>query len=279
MKPSMDLNCDLGESFGAYTIGMDEAVIPYITSANIACGYHAGDPMVMERTVALCKKHHVRVGAHPGFPDLPGFGRRNMNVTPDEARAYVIYQVGALKGFCEAAGIRLFHVKPHGALYNMAAKDYGLAAAICEAVKEVDDRLVLVAPGGSCMMDAAKSMGLSFAGEVFADRGYKSDGTLVPRGQEGAMIEDEEAAIARVVRMATEGRVKAVDGQDIKIQADSICVHGDGKKALIFVKKIRQALMEAGITVLPYDIRPQGTPGTEPERPEPTGTDICFCGR
>lgn len=247
--PSIDLNCDLGESFGAYKIGMDQEVIPYITSANIACGYHAGDPMVMEQTVALCKEHRVHVGAHPGFPDLPGFGRRNMNVTPDEAHAYVLYQIGALKGFCDAAGIRLSHVKPHGALYNMAGKDYNLAMAICGAIREVDDSLILLALSGSCMIDAARTMGLPCASEVFADRGYRSDGSLVPRGQEGAMIEDEAAAIDRVIRMVTEGKVTAVDGQDIAIQADSVCVHGDGKKALVFAAKIRRALEAGGIAV------------------------------
>lgn len=244
---AIDLNCDLGESFGVYTIGMDEAVIPYITSANIACGCHAGDPMVMERTVALCRENGVCVGAHPGFPDLAGFGRRNMDVTPDEVRAYVTYQVGALKGFCDAAGIRLNHVKPHGALYNMAGKDYALAMAVCEAVKAIDGSLILLALSGSRMIEAANAIGLPCASEVFADRGYRCDGSLVPRGQAGALIEDEDTAIARVIRMAKTGKVKTVDGQDIRIQADSVCVHGDGKKALEFVKKIRQALESAGI--------------------------------
>lgn len=247
--PSIDLNCDLGESFGAYKIGMDEAVIPFITSANIACGFHAGDPVVMEKTVALCGKFQVRAGAHPGFPDLIGFGRRNLAVTPEEARAYVMYQIGALKSFCDGAGIRLHHVKPHGALYNMAGKDYRLARAVCEAVKAVDDGLVLLALSGSQMIAAAKDVGLSYASEVFADRGYQSDGSLVPRGQDGAMIEDEDMAIHRVVRMALEGKVTAIDGTDVAIQADSVCVHGDGEKALAFVRKIKAALEAEGVAV------------------------------
>lgn len=247
--PSIDLNCDLGESFGAYKIGMDEAVIPYITSANIACGYHAGDPVVMEKTVALCREYQVHAGAHPGFPDLTGFGRRNMNVSPEEARAYVLYQVGALKGFCDAAGICLSHVKPHGALYNMAGKDYALARAVCEAVREVDTGLTLLALSGSEMIKAARDVGIPYASEVFADRGYRSDGSLVPRGQAGAMIEDEDTAAARVVRMAVEGKVTSVDGTDIGIQADSVCIHGDGGRALAFVKKLRDALKAAGIEV------------------------------
>ena len=216
--PYIDLNCDLGESFGAYTIGMDEKVIPFITSANVACGFHAGDPLVMQRTVALCKQSGVAVGAHPGFPDLQGFGRRQMKLTPAEAKACVQYQIGALKAFCDAAGVPLHHVKSHGALYNMAGKDRALADAICVAVKE-----------------------------VFADRGYRPDGSLVPRGTPGAMIEDEDEAIARVIRMVTEGKVTANDGTDIAIQADSVCVHGDGPKALAFVEKIGAALQAAGV--------------------------------
>ena len=177
---SVDLNCDLGESFGAYTIGMDEAVIPLITSANVACGYHAGDPLVMAKTVARCREAGVHVGAHPGFPDLMGFGRRSMNVSPAEAKAYIQYQLGALSAFCRAAGVPLRHVKPHGALYNMAAKDEKLARAVVEGICEVDDRLILLALSGSEMLLAAEKAGLRAASEVFADRGYQSDGTLVP---------------------------------------------------------------------------------------------------
>lgn len=245
----IDLNCDLGESFGAYTIGLDSQVIPFITSANVACGFHAGDPVVMEKTVALCRASQVQVGAHPGFPDLSGFGRRNMTVSPFEAKAYVKYQVGALKAFCDAEGLRLHHVKPHGALYNMAGKDYALARAIAEAVQEIDSRLTLLALSGSQMIQAAKDLGLPFASEVFADRAYQSDGSLVPRSQPGAMIEDEDLAVSRVVRMALEGKVTAIDGKDIEIQADSVCVHGDGPKALAFAQKISEELRAAGVAI------------------------------
>ncbi|MFT4007893.1 MAG: 5-oxoprolinase subunit PxpA [Lacrimispora sp.] len=247
--PVIDLNCDLGESFGAYKMGLDEEVLPYVTSANIACGFHGGDPLVMEKTVALCKKYGVRAGAHPGFPDLVGFGRRNMNLSPKEVKASVMYQIGALKAFCSGAGIRLCHLKPHGALYNMAAKDYKLAEAICQAVKEADDSLILLALSGSEMLRAAKDTGLSAASEVFADRAYQSDGSLVPRSREGALIEDEDLAVRRVIRMAKEGVVEAIDGSTVSIEADSVCVHGDGAKALEFVKKIREGLLEAGVEV------------------------------
>lgn len=247
--PVIDLNCDLGESFGAYKMGLDEEVLPYVTSANIACGFHGGDPLVMEKTVALCKKYGVRAGAHPGFPDLAGFGRRNMSLSPKEVKASVMYQIGALKAFCSGAGIRLCHLKPHGALYNMAAKDYELAKAICQAVKEVDDSLILLALSGSEMLRAAKDTGLLAASEVFADRAYQSDGSLVPRSREGALIEDEDLAVRRVIRMAKEGVVEAIDGSTVSIKADSVCVHGDGAKALEFVKKIRKSLLEAGVEV------------------------------
>lgn len=250
--PSIDLNCDLGESFGAYTIGMDDAVIPFITSANIACGYHAGDPLVMRKTVAACKAHGVHAGAHPGFPDLMGFGRRVIAATPAEVKAYIQYQVGALSAFCAAAGIPLCHVKPHGALYNMAARDDALAIAVCEGIAEVDPSLTLLALSGSAMVTAAQTVGLRVKSEVFADRGYQSDGTLVPRGRPGAMITDEAEAIARVIRMVREGVVTSVNGRDVPLVADSVCVHGDGEKALAFVRNIRSALLDAGIEVTAF---------------------------
>ena len=250
--PHIDLNCDLGESFGAYTIGMDEKVIPFITSANVACGFHAGDPLVMRRTVALCKQSGAAVGAHPGFPDLQGFGRRQMKLTPAEAKACVQYQIGALKAFCDAAGVPLHHVKPHGALYNMAGKDRTLADAICAAVKESAPGAVLLALSGSEMVKAANAIGLPVASEVFADRGYQADGSLVPRGAPGAMIEDEDTAIARVLQMAAQGTVQADDGSTVTLQADSVCVHGDGLKALAFVQKISAALLAAGTAVAAF---------------------------
>ena len=247
--PSIDLNCDLGESFGAYTIGMDSAVIPYITSANIACGYHAGDPLVMQKTVAACKASGVHIGAHPGYPDLMGFGRRNIAAAPAEVKAYIQYQVGALSAFCAAAGVPLCHVKPHGAMYNMAAKDEALARAVCEGILEVNPGLTLLALSGSAMVRAARALGLPVKSEVFADLGYQADGTLVPRRQPGAMITDEDEAIARVIRMAKEGVVRSVNGIDVPLVADSVCVHGDGEKALAFVRRIRAALTDAGIEV------------------------------
>ena len=249
----VDLNSDLGESFGRYTLGMDDRVIPLITSANVACGYHASDPVVMEKTIAMAKSAGIRVGAHPGFPDLMGFGRRNMNVTPAEAKAYTMYQLGALDGFCRGAGIRMQHVKPHGALYNMAAKDYKLATGICEAIKAFDDSLIVMALSGGELVRAARDMGLRTALEVFADRAYEEDGTLVDRRKEGAMITDENEAIERVIRMIKEKKVKAVTGKDIPIQADSVCVHGDGEKALAFVQKIREEMQKEGIKICSLD--------------------------
>jgi UPF0271 protein len=249
----VDLNSDLGESFGRYTIGMDEKVIPLITSANVACGFHASDPVVMDATIRMAKEAGIGVGAHPGFPDLMGFGRRNMVLTPDEARNYTLYQLGALDAFCKAHGVRMQHVKPHGAFYNMAAKDYKLSKAICEAVASFDDRLIVMALCGGELLHAAQDMGLRAASEVFADRGYEEDGTLVDRRKEGAMITDENEAIARVVRMVKEGKVTAVTGKDIDIRADSVCVHGDGAKALAFVEKIRAALTAEGVTLCALD--------------------------
>ncbi len=249
----VDLNSDLGESFGRYTLGMDDKIIPLITSANVACGYHASDPVVMEKTVSMAREAGIRVGAHPGFPDLMGFGRRNMAVSPAEAKAYVMYQLGALEGFCRAKGVKLQHVKPHGALYNMAAKDYELSRAICEAIYEFDKNLIVLALSSGELARAAKDMGLRTALEVFADRSYEEDGTLVNRRKDGAMITDEDEAIARVVRMVKEKKVTAITGKDIPIQADSVCVHGDGAKALAFVERIHKALTEEGVEICSLD--------------------------
>ncbi|MDR2753383.1 MAG: 5-oxoprolinase subunit PxpA [Oscillospiraceae bacterium] len=245
----IDLNCDLGESFGAWTMGLDSQVIPFITSANIACGWHAGDPLVMDATVAACKAAGVAVGAHPGFPDLMGFGRRNVAASPQEVRAYVQYQVGALQAFCAAHGVVLRHVKPHGALYNMAGKDEALARAIAEGIYAINPALVLLGLAGSKIIEAAAAIGLPFAREIFADRAYEEDGALVARGKPGAMIHDEDFAIARVVRMIKTGTVEAITGKVIQLQADSVCVHGDGPKALAFVQKIRTALKSEGVAV------------------------------
>lgn len=247
----VDLNSDLGESFGAYTIGLDEAVIAHISSANIACGYHAGDPLVMDRTVSACKEAGVAIGAHPGYPDLMGFGRRNLLCTPKEAKAYVKYQLGALNAFGIKYGLKLMHCKPHGALYNMAAKDPALAAAIAEAVLEVDSDIILLGLANSCLISEAKKAGLRAASEVFADRAYQSDGSLLPRSKPGAVIHDKDEAIARTVRMVKEGAVKAVTGEEVPLSADSICVHGDNPSAVEFVKNIRDALTAEGIAITP----------------------------
>ena len=247
----IDLNCDLGESFGAYTIGMDDKVIPLISSCNIACGYHASDPLVMKKTVEMAAKAGIGIGAHPGFPDLMGFGRRNMNISPAEASAYVTYQLGALYAFARSAGVKLQHVKPHGALYNMAGKNYDLALAIAKAVQSFDPSLILMGLAGSQSVKAAQDIGLPVANEVFADRAYMPDGSLMPRTMEGAVIHDEELAISRVVRMVKEHKVTACDGTDIEIIPDSVCVHGDNVKALAFVTEIRRALEAEGVTIAP----------------------------
>lgn len=238
----VDLNSDLGESFGSYVIGNDEKILDHVTSVNIACGFHAGDPLVMERTVKLAIQKGVQIGAHPGYPDLMGFGRRNMNISLDEARAYTIYQIGALKTFVESHGGRLQHVKPHGALYNMAAKDYELSKALAQAVYDIDKDLIFMGLAGSEMIKAARDVGLRIANEVFADRAYNSDGTLVSRKLEGAVIHDTEICVVRVLDMIKKGIVKSIEGADVKIKADSICVHGDNIMALEFTKDLRERL-------------------------------------
>ncbi len=250
----VDLNSDLGESFGAYKIGMDADILQYVSSANVACGFHAGDPLVMEETVRLAKKAGAAVGAHPGYPDLQGFGRRNMICTPKEVKAYVKYQLGALLAFTRSAGIPLQHCKPHGALYNMAAKDKALAAAIAEAVADVDAGIILLGLAGSAMTEAGKEAGLRIAGEVFADRAYQADGSLVPRSMPGAVIHDTEEALSRTVRMVKEGIVTAVTGETVPLTADSICVHGDNPSALAFVKAIRERLETEGVSVVPLSV-------------------------
>ena len=249
MAFKVDLNCDLGESFGNYKIGGDDKIIPLISSTNVACGFHAGDPVVMKKTIETAKKNNIGIGAHPGFLDLMGFGRREMKISIDEAKAYVLYQLGALGAFCKSEGVKLQHVKPHGALYNMAAKDYKLSRAICEAVAEFDNSLIILGLSGSETLKAAKDLGLKYASEVFADRAYEEDGSLVARSKEGAMIHDENEAIERVVKMIKEQKVTSITGKEISIKADSICVHGDGEKALLFVKKIREKLESENILI------------------------------
>ena len=249
----VDLNCDLGESFGNYKIGCDEEVIPFISSANIACGFHASDPVVMNKTVDMAKRCGISVGAHPGLPDLMGFGRRKMDITPHEAKVMLQYQIGALDAFCKAHNIKMSHVKPHGALYNMAGKDIELSLAICEGIKSVNPNLILLGLSGSKMIEAAKMTGIKYASEVFADRAYNDDGSLVDRKKNGAVITDEDEAIKRVIQMVKEGRVKSINGNDIKIEAQSICIHGDNIKALEFAKKIRHSLECENIEILSLD--------------------------
>lgn len=246
---TVDLNCDLGESFGVYRVGADEEVVRWVTSVNVACGFHAGDPAVMRRTVGLAVEHGVAIGAHPGLADLEGFGRRAMAITPEEAYDLVVYQVGALLGFTLAAGATLRHVKPHGALYNMAAADDALADAIARAVRDVDPGLALFGLSGSRLVEAGERHGLRAVSEVFADRGYASDGTLVARGREGAFVTDTDAAVARAVRMVREARVRSVDGADVAVRADTICIHGDGPHAAEFARRLREGLEAAGIRV------------------------------
>lgn len=247
----IDLNSDLGESFGNYTIGMDAEVISRVSSVNIACGWHAGDPNVMAETVKMAVEKGVGIGCHPGFPDLMGFGRRVMQVSDTELKNYVKYQIGALKAFVDSEGGVLQHVKPHGAMYNMAAKDEKMAWAIARAVYEVDKNLILMGLSGSKMLTCAESMGLKTASEVFADRAYQKDGTLVPRSQPGAVIHDTQAAINQVVEMVKSGTAKAITGETIHIKAESICVHGDNAKALEFVDAIRKRLQSEGIEIKP----------------------------
>jgi len=243
----IDLNCDLGEGFGSYTLGNDEKILELVTSANIACGYHAGDPMIMNKTVEMALRSATAIGAHPGFPDLMGFGRRNINVTPQEAKAYVIYQIGALQAFVKAHGGQLQHVKPHGALYNMAAADYKLAKGIAEAIYSVNPELILVGLANSMMIKAGRDTGLRTASEVFADRAYNSDGTLVARNIAGSVIHDKNICIDRVIGMVKNGIVETIAGEMLKIEADTICIHGDNPAALDFVVELKKRAQEAGI--------------------------------
>lgn len=243
----IDLNCDLGESFGRYTLGLDAEVLPYVTSANIACGFHAGDPTVMAATVALAEQNQVALGAHPGLPDLVGFGRRKMQITPAQAQADVQYQVGALAAFSKNG--KLHHVKPHGALYNMAAQDYELARGICLGIKAVDPTLILVGLANSQLIKAAQAVDLPYAQEIFADRNYLADGSLVPRSQPDAMVTDETTAVQRTIEMIQTQSVTAIDGQRVALTPDTVCVHGDGAKAVAFVQKIHAALLAAGIEI------------------------------
>jgi len=245
----IDLNADVGESFGAYKLGRDEDLIPLITSANVACGFHAGDPGVMRATVAIARDHRVAIGAHPGFPDLVGFGRRELNASPQEVEDAVAYQIGALAGIAAAQGVRLQHVKAHGALYNMAVRTRPLADAIARATASVDRTLILLGLPGSELIEAGKRAGLQTASEGFADRAYQRDGALVPRTQPGAVIDDAETVVDRAVMMARERAVVARDGSRVPIDIETLCVHGDTPGAASLASRIRQALATAGVEV------------------------------
>jgi len=245
----IDLNCDMGEGFGSWPMGSDLEILDHVTSANIACGFHAGDPATMHRTVEAALAKGVAVGAHPGLPDLQGFGRRAMALTPDEAYDIVVYQVGALAGFAKALGGRLSHVKAHGALYNMAAKDFDLSAAIAKAVRDVDCELVLFGLAGSQTIRAAESVGLRAAAEVFADRTYQDDGSLTPRSCPDALIEDVQQAVSQAKRLVIEGQVRSASGKDVHVRADTLCIHGERPGALVFVKRIRAELEREGVAI------------------------------
>ncbi|MFY4777380.1 LamB/YcsF family protein [Metabacillus sp. RGM 3146] len=245
----VDINCDMGESFGAYTLGRDAEILDYVTSANIACGFHAGDPATMRKTVILAIEKNVGIGVHPGLQDLIGFGRREINLSPQEAFDIVLYQIGALYAFVKAEGGKIQHVKPHGALFNMAAKNAQLAEAIAEAVYKVDPELVFFGLAGSELVKAGKKLGLRTASEVFSDRTYQEDGSLTSRRETNALIKEHEVAVNQVIRMVKEGKVTSLQGTNISIQADTVCIHGDGESALNFAKYITSALKESGITV------------------------------
>jgi UPF0271 protein len=254
---TIDLNCDMGESFGAYKLGRDEDVIKYISSANIACGWHAGDALVMNRSVQLAAAHGVGVGAHPSYPDLMGFGRRNMDCTPDEIRHYVMYQIGALAAFCNANKVQMRHVKPHGNLYLTAVEDEAVATAVAEGIVSVDPSLMYVALAGSkgaLMTRVGEKLGLKVVYEAFPDRAYTPEGTLASRRTPGAVISDPAVVAERALKMAKEGKVIATDGTEIEFQVDTLCVHGDNPSAVDLVKTIHELLESQGIAVKPMGL-------------------------
>lgn len=257
----IDLNCDMGESADVERLAAEERVMSHVTSVNVACGIHAGSPEIMRRTVCLARQHHLAVGAHPGFADVQGGGRRNLTLPLEEVENGVASQVRALAGIAAREGVRLTHVKPHGALYNMAAGDRSLAEAIIRAIVATDRQLVLVGLAGSFLIEAAREAGLSAAEEAFADRAYASDGTLVPRDRPGAVIQDERAAVARALRLVREGTVRSLDGVDVPIRADTICLHGDTPGADVLARLIRSALDEAGVLVKALSVSGAGSHG------------------
>ena len=247
--PSIDLNCDMGESLGAWKLGNDTALMEHVTSVNIACGFHAGDATTIRETVETSFKKNVAVGAHPSYPDLQGFGRRNMSLSTEDVYDIVLYQVAALKGICEASGGKLHHVKPHGALYNQAAKSRELARAIAAAVRAIDSGLVFYGGSGSLLISEAEALGLRTASEVFADRTYQADGSLTPRTLPNALIREQSHAVDQAVQMVTSGTVTAGSGEVLNIKAETICIHGDGEHALEFAIALRSAFRDNNIDV------------------------------
>jgi len=244
---TVDLNCDMGESYGAWKMGADAEVMPFISSANIACGFHGGDPATIRKTVALAVQHGVAIGAHPSLPDLQGFGRRAMKITAQDMYDLVVYQAGAVEGFARAAGSRLHHIKCHGALYNMAANDEGLSDAMVRAARDLGVMLYVLSNSLNYQIAVRKSVPV--AGEVFADRGYADDGTLWPRGKPGAMIEDADKAVKQALAMVEEGYVTSVSGKRVAVAADTVCIHGDQHGAASFASRIRNAFTEKGIRI------------------------------
>ncbi len=248
-RATIDLNADVGESLGPWPMGEDERLIPLVSSVNIACGFHAGDPMTIARTVQLANDHGVAIGAHPGYPDLAGFGRRDMDLSAAELEAAIVYQVGAVAAFARAAGAELRHVKAHGALYNRAAADRRVAESVAKAVRRCGSTLVLVGLAGSAMLEAGRAAGLAVAAEAFPDRAYEADGSLRSRRLEGAVLTDSDVVAERAVRMARDGRVVAVDGSEVRLNADTLCLHGDTPGAVEHARAVRAALEAAGIRV------------------------------
>lgn len=251
MDHIIDLNSDIGESYGAWRMGDDEGVLASVTSANVAAGFHAGDPVVMKKTISLCAKTKTSIGAHISYPDVMGFGRRAMACSPDEIYSYCLYQIGAVQAFCRANGVSLSHVKPHGALYNSAAKDRASADAIAHAVRDAGGDLILLGLAGSRFEDAARDANIKSASEAFADRAYMADGSLMPRSMKGSVIHDLDEAASRVVSMATRGVVKTADGGELHLSPDSICLHGDTAEAVEMSRAVRDALERAGVKIAP----------------------------
>ena len=247
---NIDLNCDMGESYGAWKMGADEAIMPFISSANIACGFHAGDPATIRKTVKLAVQHGVAIGAHPSLPDLMGFGRRVMKISAQDMYDLVLYQAGALRAFAEAAGARLHHVKCHGALYNMSADDVALSEAMAQAVKDLGGDVMLYGLSDSPMLEVARNTGLRVAGEAFADRGYTDTGRLASRDLPGGMIVDESKAVAQALQMIEAGYVTSLNGKSVPVAAQTLCLHGDQADAVPFAKALRAAFAERGINVI-----------------------------